>query len=33
VTQEFAEEIGAGGYGANANQAITIATALLGVKA
>jgi 5-methyltetrahydrofolate--homocysteine methyltransferase len=31
VTQEFAEEIGADGYGANANQAVTVAKALLGV--
>jgi 5-methyltetrahydrofolate--homocysteine methyltransferase len=33
VTQEFADEIGADGYGANANQAVTVAKALLGVKA
>ncbi len=31
VTQEFAAEIGADGYGANANQAVTLAKALLGV--
>jgi 5-methyltetrahydrofolate--homocysteine methyltransferase len=31
VTQEFADEIGADGYGANANQAVTVAKALLGI--
>lgn len=31
VTEEFAIEIGADGYGANANQAVTVAKTLLGV--
>jgi 5-methyltetrahydrofolate--homocysteine methyltransferase len=31
VTQAFADEVGADGYGANANQAVTVAKALLGV--
>jgi 5-methyltetrahydrofolate--homocysteine methyltransferase len=33
VTQAFADEIGADGYGANANQAVTVAKALLGIAA
>jgi 5-methyltetrahydrofolate--homocysteine methyltransferase len=31
VTQAFADEIGADGYGANANQAVTVARTLLGI--
>lgn len=33
VTQDFADEIGADGYGANANQAVTVAKSLLGLVA
>ena len=33
VTQEFADQIGADGYGANANQAVTVAKTLLGIAA
>lgn len=32
VTEDFATEIGADGYGANANQAVMVAKALLGVE-
>ncbi|HHW87466.1 MAG TPA: hypothetical protein GX400_14830 [Chloroflexi bacterium] len=32
VTEEFALEIGADGYASNANQAVTISRALLGIE-